>query len=106
MQRPSARPTTTRSLTLSRTSRAVSWGHHRYDSPLGDGVADLYSLYDLYTPTPVVGIEGDAASLSMGMSHTCVLTSDSDIYCWSVNSAGQLGDGTRTTGNVAVRVKF
>ena len=33
------------------------------------------------------------------------LTRDGEVWCWGDNGAGQLGDGTTVTRNVAVRVE-
>ena len=35
-------------------------------------------------------------SISVGTSHTCVIASDSRVYCWGYNPDGRLGDGTTT----------
>lgn len=35
-----------------------------------------------------------AKSISLGASHTCLLTTTDDAYCWGFNFFGQLGDGT------------
>ncbi len=32
--------------------------------------------------------------LAMGTSHSCALRSDGTVWCWGLNSSGQLGDGT------------
>lgn len=38
-------------------------------------------------------------SLSVGWSHTCVVTTEAKAYCWGVNGDGQLGDGANTSVN-------
>jgi alpha-tubulin suppressor-like RCC1 family protein len=46
----------------------------------------------------VVGIDPlSVIELVSGTNHTCALTSANQVYCWGLNSSGQLGDGT--TGN-------
>ncbi|TXD42684.1 hypothetical protein FRC96_03185 [Lujinxingia vulgaris] len=34
------------------------------------------------------------AELSSGFAHTCVRTTDGEVYCWGRNDDGRLGDGT------------
>jgi alpha-tubulin suppressor-like RCC1 family protein len=35
--------------------------------------------------------------VTVGTSFTCALKSDQTVWCWGLNSSGQLGDGTTTT---------
>ena len=46
----------------------------------------------------------DTSSCVEGHPHTCVLASDSQVYCAGYNSVGQLGDGSTT--NRSTPVKF
>lgn len=32
-------------------------------------------------------------SVAVGLSHSCVLSSEPMVYCWGTNTHGQLGDG-------------
>ena len=67
---------------------AYCWGAN-WDGEIGDGTHHNWRL------TPVRAAEGMAfASLALGGSHSCALTSDGTAYCWGANGSGQLGDGT------------
>ena len=59
----------------------------------GSFYSDEYQA-DVSSPWPVLGIE-DAIAVSAGLTHTCVLHSDSTVSCWGDNSSGQLGNGEK-----------
>lgn len=42
--------------------------------------------------------------VAAGLAHNCALTSDGKVYCWGLNSSGQLGDNTTTTRRTPVAV--
>ncbi|RYF28344.1 MAG: hypothetical protein EOO17_04980 [Chloroflexi bacterium] len=55
-------------------------------------------------------IEGPLAGktvtkVSMGGQHACALVSEGDLYCWGLNDAGQLGNGTLTTSHIPTLVQ-
>ncbi len=56
---------------------------------LGDGTSA-----DKKIPTREISGALDWASVSAGAYHTCGRNSDKTIWCWGMNSAGALGDGT------------
>lgn len=59
----------------------------------GDGGA-IVTGAKVAVPSVVAGI-ADASSLSVGLTHTCVvLASTGQLRCWGDNQAGELGDGT------------
>lgn len=39
-----------------------------------------------------------------GLSHSCALSSLGKVYCWGLNSSGQIGDNTKTTRTTPVAV--
>lgn len=54
-------------------------------------------------PTPVLGLTGAFTEVSAGISHTCARREDGAVFCWGLNTSGQLGNGTTTgTGPVMV----
>jgi len=62
------------------------WGAND-SGQLGNG-----TLASSSTPVTVIALS-DAASISSGRSHTCVLTTDAAVVCWGSNLSGQLGIG-------------
>lgn len=85
------------------------WGLNGFDRPgmikccmLGDGsVAEIRMA-----PTSVYGLTSGVASIAMGETHACALTTDGVVGCWGHNSSGQLGDGTTVSRGVATRVSL
>lgn len=45
-----------------------------------------------------------ATEISTGGAHTCARREDNAVYCWGLNSSGQLGDGTMSNKNAPVAV--
>ena len=67
---------------------------------VGDG-----TFVDKRTPVDVVGIDPTTViGLVSGIHHTCVLTSENEVFCWGDNSHGQLGDGTTDNSHVPLLV--
>lgn len=84
----------------------LCWGRN-LGGQLGDGTTT-----DRLTPTPVAGGH-DFTAISAGSSlthqlenenFTCALTAEGEAYCWGLNEAGQLGDGTTSPRLVPTRV--
>jgi len=89
---------------ISEQQQAWCWGN-RITGQLGDGsssgVADL----------PVAIGDGlRFVELTIGDGHSCGLEVSGDLYCWGINVAGQLGDGTTidrlTPTHVAAGMRF
>lgn len=66
---------------------------------LGDG-----STTNRATPVKFDIAGKSAADVFLGLYHTCVLTTDGELYCAGRNDYGQLGDGSTT--NRSTPVKF
>lgn len=66
----------------------MCWGSNEFGQ-LGNG-----NLLETPVPVPVEGLIGPVASVSTGASHTCAVMEYGAVFCWGLNSNGQLGDGT------------
>ncbi len=78
------------------TGEALCWGRAGISGVLGNGLALSVS------PIPTFVVGSDETSHLTGISriesgynsvHTCVLTNDSEIFCWGEDISGQLGNG-------------
>jgi alpha-tubulin suppressor-like RCC1 family protein len=76
----------------------MCWGNNQ-SGQLGDGTSGGYR----YTPVAVSGLTGVAA-MAAGAGHTCALTTAGTVYCWGLNSRGQLGAATNTDSITPVAV--
>ena len=74
------------------------WGEN-YASQLGDGNGGEHN--DKNVPTPVVNLSG-VEKIDSGAQHVCAMTNEKKVYCWGLNSSGQLGDGTFTNRDTPV----
>jgi alpha-tubulin suppressor-like RCC1 family protein len=68
---------------------------------LGDGTAETRT-----TPVPVFGMSSSVTGVSLGNAHGCAVKTDGSVWCWGLNSTGQLGDGTAGSSYVPVRAKM
>jgi alpha-tubulin suppressor-like RCC1 family protein len=80
------------SCALTSTGRVSCWGAND-QSQLG---LDPMITPSAPTPTEITVGMGMTTAIAAGADHTCVLQVGS-VHCWGSNTAGQLGDGTRTT---------
>ncbi len=80
---------------LTSSGAAYCWGSNFYGE-LGDGTMTGSGVNG---PQAVIG-GLRFASLNVGYSHACGLTSRGAAYCWGYNGYGELGDGTTTDSGV------
>ena len=64
------------------------WGDNT-SGQLGDGTTQ-----SRVTPGPVMGLPGPVEDVLSLRGSTCALLQDGSVWCWGLNEAGQLGDGT------------
>ena len=74
------------------------WGDNRFGQ-LADETTTTRN-----TPVQVFGLEYDSVSITVGLSHSCAILSDSVVRCWGDNSVGQLGSGSTDCQIVPARI--
>jgi alpha-tubulin suppressor-like RCC1 family protein len=87
---------------LTGSGKVECWGNNVAGQLAGDGtpVAGMNA-----TPVEVPGLNGNAAALAAGKTHTCALTAQGEVLCWGLNDQGQLGDGTTADRHALVNVR-
>lgn len=92
------------SLALDEQGRVWSWGFNQ-KGQLGDGTTSTTSPYGKSTPVQVAFSSGlKLVSVHAGWDHGYALDSSGVLWGWGVNSAGQLGDGSKTNRSTPVAV--
>ncbi len=83
------------------------WGNNPYGE-LGNGATSSASGGTAYTEV-LAGAQGGTYlsgidSISLGVDHSCGVSSTGSVYCWGYNNDGQLGNGTVTNSSTPVKV--
>lgn len=73
---------------VSAQGELLCWGSNEFGQ-LGNG-----NLLESPVPVSVEGLIGSVVSVSTGASHTCAVMEYGAVFCWGLNSHGQLGDGS------------
>ena len=76
----------------------MCWGRNNV------GQLGINSLTDAATPTKSqLPASSTPVVIDAGTSHTCTVLVNGSLYCWGLNSDGQLGDGTTTFRKIPVQ---
>jgi alpha-tubulin suppressor-like RCC1 family protein/ribosomal protein L24E len=78
------------SCALTASGAMSCWGDNSAGQ-LGDG-----SNTDRYTPVTVSGFGSGVKSMAANNRETCAIKTDSSLWCWGLNTSGQVGDSTTT----------
>ena len=87
---------------LTSAGTAACVGHDEFGQ-LGNGATPTAPVLTAQTVQMPAGVSA-FTQMTLGIQHTCALTSAGAAYCWGFNGLGQLGDGTRTDEATAVAV--
>jgi alpha-tubulin suppressor-like RCC1 family protein len=83
---------------INAAGRLFCWGDNVYGQ-VGDGV------FSINRPSPTaVATELTFVQVSTGFLYSCAVTASGSAYCWGFNDRGQLGDGSRTSSRIPVKV--
>lgn len=73
------------------SGRLFCWGDDKFGD-LGNGGSNTQR----HTPTEVAGRATNWAAVSVGDVHACALKTSGHLFCWGLDTNGQLGDNTAT----------
>lgn len=83
-------------------NQAYCWGEGT-NGRLGNNSATTSSVPVSITTTGVLA-DKTAQSITAGYSHTCVIASDNQVYCWGEDTNGRLGNDASVDSPVAIAV--
>jgi alpha-tubulin suppressor-like RCC1 family protein len=84
---------------LTEAGEVKCWGYN-YRGQLGDG-----TKVNSTVPVDVAKLGGHVQGITVGLFHTCAITSRGGVKCWGDGRDGQLGNGTAKASAVPVDVK-
>lgn len=92
------------SCVIASDDKVYCWGYGNY------GQLGYDSIIESWVPVAVntAGVLNSKTivSITNGNNHTCAIDSDDIMYCWGINSRGQLGNNSLVQSNVPVSVSI
>jgi alpha-tubulin suppressor-like RCC1 family protein len=88
------------------TNTVWCWGKNEFGQLGNNTTIDSATPVRVLFPHPIIPGENldPIISISAGNGHTCVISTESKVYCWGNNEDGQLGDGTTDSRLTATRI--
>lgn len=82
---------------LTSGGEAYCWGYNQYGQ-LGAATSETCGAFGAPCSTTPIAVDGGVAftAIALGDHYTCGVATDTRAYCWGLNFAGRLGDGTTT----------
>ncbi|HQF96109.1 MAG TPA: hypothetical protein PLS46_18215 [Microthrixaceae bacterium] len=87
------------------TGPARCWGDN-IEGQLGNGTFTVVPPTGASIPAPVIGLPAQPTQIAVGETFVCSVTPDTHVWCWGLNSAGQLGVATPVQSASPVEVTF
>lgn len=81
---------------ISSSDKAYCWGQNA-NGAVGDGTVGNNRLVPTSVNTSGVLNGLTIKSIASGYGHTCAIASDNKVYCWGLNTYGQIGDNSSGT---------
>lgn len=86
------------SLAIDKNGRAWGWGYNN------SGQVGNNTVTQANTPVSILGTIKTFCQISGGSNHSAAIDKNGRLWTWGLNSAGQLGDGSRTSRRTPVSV--
>lgn len=89
---------------IAEDARAYCWLSNT-NGEVGDGTV-TYASSPVAVDTSGVLAGKDLVDIAIGKNHTCAVDTSGSVYCWGLNTDGQLGNGTNTSSTSPVAVNM
>jgi alpha-tubulin suppressor-like RCC1 family protein len=81
------------------------WGWNAYGQLGNNSTTDSFTPVTVFkTVSPTVSALTNVASLAVGRDHSCARLANGTVWCWGLNSDGQLGNGNTVDSPIPVPV--